>query len=335
MDVFQQHLIDLLTAMIGGLLRPVLQIASAGDNRLFWLYLLAATAIVYGLYRFRAPLPGEPRDHGFLGFLLPRAVWRHQSAQTDVGLVLISSVLLSVLLAPLLVTAGSVSAWLVERLAPEIAAQPLQVWQLAVFAVTLLIVDDFAKFLGHALMHRVPALWELHKVHHSAEVLTPITAYRFHTLETLFMCLVVGLAMGAANAAFILAWGPEISLVTLFQANIGLVLFNLLGGTLRHSHIWLSYGPRVERILISPAMHQIHHSDDPKHFDRNLGYHLAIWDRLYGTHYRPAGFEALSFGLGEETARLRSVPANLLRPLGAAAGHLIPRARHRKPTTSG
>lgn len=326
---FQQLLIDLLTDLVGGLVTPFVHVGLSGDNRLFWLYLLVATAIAFVLYRYRDAKPGEIRDRGFLGFLLPRAVWRHQSAQTDVGLVLISSVLVSVLLAPLLVKAGAVSAWLVSQATPSAAAGPLLGWQLAVFTATLLVVDDFAKFLGHTLMHRIPALWELHKVHHSAEVLTPITAYRFHPLETLLMSLVVGLAVGATNAAFVIAWGPELSLVTLFNANLGLVLFNLLGGTLRHSHIWLSYGPRLESLLISPAMHQIHHSSDPKHHDRNMGYHLAIWDRLFGTHYRPEGFEALTYGLGEETVRLRSVPANLLRPLGGFARQLLPTRRSR------
>jgi sterol desaturase/sphingolipid hydroxylase (fatty acid hydroxylase superfamily) len=75
------------------------------------------------------------------------------------------------------------------------------------------------------------------------------------------------------------------------------LLFNHLGANLRHSHIPLSFG-RLERWLLSPAQHQIHHSADPRHHDKNFGTFLAFWDHWAGSHH--PGDEAasgLTFGL--------------------------------------
>ena len=71
---------------------------------------------------------------------------------------------------------------------------------------------------------------------------------------------------------------------------------------LRHSHIWLSWGDRIEGWLISPAQHQLHHSVEPRHFDRNLGSALAIWDRWFGTLVKASSVtRPPDVGLGNET----------------------------------
>jgi sterol desaturase/sphingolipid hydroxylase (fatty acid hydroxylase superfamily) len=92
------------------------------------------------------------------------------------------------------------------------------------------------------------------------------------------------------------------------------VAFNIFGGVLRHSPVWLSFGPTMERYLISPAMHQIHHSEKVEHFDKNMGGALAIWDRMFGTHYIPNGREVDKFGIGEETQDFRSLAVIYMRP---------------------
>ena len=81
--------------------------------------------------------------------------------------------------------------------------------------------------------------------------------------------------------------------------NLLLIIFYLFGYNLRHSHVWLSYGPFFSRIFISPAQHQIHHSSSPAHFDKNLGFMFAFWDGLFGTLYIPKKKENIIFGLGE------------------------------------
>ncbi len=73
-------------------------------------------------------------------------------------------------------------------------------------------------------------------------------------------------------------------------------VFNITGAALRHSNIWLSYGPILSRIIISPAQHQIHHSTDEKHFNKNYGEMFALWDWMFGTLYVPKEREILHFG---------------------------------------
>lgn len=327
MDVLQQ----IQTGMATGLIEPFVKVAQAGYYRLFWPYVIVATAIAYVVYR-RARAAHEPEaGRGFLAFLLPRAIWRNRSAASDIGILLITSVVIAVAVTPNMPKPAAVAEWLLAGLGLEaraVAGAPSTV-QLVTFTVVLLVVGDFARFFIHYLMHRVPALWEIHKVHHSAEVLTPFTAFRFHPIETALTIFTVTCFAGIANAAFILVWGEGLELITLFNANVGLVVFNLLGGVLRHSHVWLSFGPRIERYLVSPAMHQIHHSCEARHLDRNMGYHLSIWDRMFGTVYIPQGHERFRLGIGEENPAYRSVTANMLRPLIGFPKALIPSAQRR------
>lgn len=320
---------DILTTIMTGLIEPFVKVAQLGHFRLFWPYLIVATAIAYVLYRRARAAHETEAERGFIAFLLPSAIWRHRSAATDIGVLLVGSVIFAGALAPLLPATTAVTTWLLDHIAPAAVLAPASpsILQLVVFTAVLLVVGDFARFFIHYLMHRVPALWELHKVHHAAEVLTPFTAYRFHPIETAVTGLTVTCLAGAANATFILAWGEGLEVVTLFHANVGLIVFNLMGGVLRHSHVWLSFGPRVERYLVSPAMHQIHHSCEARHLDKNMGYHLSIWDRMFGTIYVPKGRERFRLGIGEETPRLRGVTASMIRPLIGAAKALVPFTR--------
>jgi sterol desaturase/sphingolipid hydroxylase (fatty acid hydroxylase superfamily) len=169
----------------------------------------------------------------------------------------------------------------------------------ALFTIALFVADDFTRFLLHWMMHKVPALWALHRVHHSAEVLTPITIYRVHPLESFFYSLRLILAQGIVLGIFFYGFGMRLSAWEVAGANAITYCLNLAGANLRHSHVWLSFGPWLEYLFISPAQHQIHHSEQPEHFDRNFGAFLAIWDLLFRSLYRAAGQRRPSgFGLG-------------------------------------
>ena len=74
----------------------------------------------------------------------------------------------------------------------------------------------------------------------------------------------------------------QISQYTLFGVGIVSFLFLGLGANLRHSHVKLKYPSFLERIFISPYQHQIHHSRDPKHHNKNMGGKFALWDWFFG-----------------------------------------------------
>lgn len=90
--------------------------------------------------------------------------------------------------------------------------------------------------------------------------------------------------------------------------------WNATGSNLRHSHVWLSYPRWLSHLLISPAMHQVHHSADPRHHDKNLGNIFALWDWLFGTLYLPERVEPVSFGLGDAGAGHETLRGLYARP---------------------
>lgn len=81
------------------------------------------------------------------------------------------------------------------------------------------------------------------------------------------------------------------------------LVLGLLDTHLRHSHVWFSYGPVFNRLFMSPAHHQIHHSVDPCHWKKNFGVKLSIWDGLFGTHYHPGHPEVRQVGLLDAAPR--------------------------------
>src|SRR5262249_45836677 len=147
-------------------------------------------------------------------------------------------------------------------------------------------VADFVKYIFHHLFHKVPFFWEFHKVHHSAETLTPFTNYRIHPVEHV-AAYILFVFMGSFNGIIHYLFGPNLQFLSIFGVDLIFFLVLLLLPNLNHSHIWLQYPPWLSRILVSPAQHQIHHSKDPKHYDKNFGGILSCWDYLFGTLYSP------------------------------------------------
>ena len=72
----------------------------------------------------------------------------------------------------------------------------------AIYSLTLFVVWDFSRFALHWLMHKVPALWEFHQVHHSATELSPLTHHRIHPLESVLYALRGALATGSTAGFF-------------------------------------------------------------------------------------------------------------------------------------
>ena len=190
--------------------------------------------------------------------------------------------------------------------APESQVSPsfmTFVWITIFFGVA----NDLAYYIVHRVSHESPLFWPFHKLHHSAEYLTPLTAKRNHPVFDLvfkiFSALLTGIAGGVIFGVFGVA-----DIVMIFGVSLTIAFFNFAGGALRHSHIWIDYGPVLDRIFISPAQHQIHHSSAPRHHDKNYGLILAIWDWMFGTLYVPRGREELEFGIADENGTLYPQP---------------------------
>ena len=284
----------------------------SGQVRYFWFYSLSGIAFGYVAHR----LSGDRTP--FHRILFTSEAWLSRSAINDYGMVIINP-LVKFLALTWIVTHFSqlVGAGfsLIESAGVTGKVTGVDTVFLSVcLTVSLFLVDDFLRWALHYIEHRVPVLWEFHKVHHSAESLNFITAERFHPVEILFLGICMAFGAMLVNGIFILFFGDTLTVTSVAGANVLFVAFNVIGGVLRHSPVWLSFGPRLERWLISPAMHQIHHSEDPRHFNKNLGGALAIWDRMFGTLYIPEGRETISYGIGEENREYRSLTALYLLP---------------------
>ncbi len=137
----------------------------------------------------------------------------------------------------------------------------------------------------------------------------------------------IAISTGITFVALTYVFGPCTGHYTLLNSNIALMIFLLTWGHLRHSHLWIPLRGIAGRLLQSPAHHQIHHSTDPRHFDKNLGFALAVWDWVFGTLYIPARErEVIEFGLGAEGDRAdyATVTRSIARPFVRAGERLAP-----------
>jgi sterol desaturase/sphingolipid hydroxylase (fatty acid hydroxylase superfamily) len=229
------------------------------------------------------------------------AYWLSRSSLYDVFLLIFNTVMRLTLIVPYL---GShlavtvlVGGFLQEHVgdAPDLHLGWL--WIALIFSVSFLILDDLSRFLLHFCMHRFDILWYFHKTHHSATVLTPLTIFRVHPLEHFLYFSRRLVVFGFVTGIFIWLFSNRLSGLQILGVDMFGVLFNFAAANLRHSHIWISFG-RLERIFISPAQHQIHHSVGSSHV--NLGSIFSFWDGFLGTRMYSGKKRDLEFGLGVE-----------------------------------
>ncbi|WP_341891217.1 sterol desaturase family protein [Variovorax sp. YR752] len=277
---------------------------------------------------------------GFLKFLVPGEVFLHPSAKLDYRFFLVNQIVMGhlqlgrwvgALVALLLVSDGTTSALrAVFGAAPALDSPGFAV--LLGFTIVNLLAWDFAKYLAHYLTHKVPVLWEFHKVHHAAEVLTPISAFRAHPLDIMFDFLLRSLSTGVVGGVYGYLYPgslPELSILG-FNA-VAFVLYYWIAH-LQHSHIPLGYG-RLSYLLVSPVMHQVHHSCEVQHWDKNFGFLFGLWDWLFGTIHVPHRGEPFRLGLPQGSDDYATVKQLYLTPFVGAA-RLITGARKPLPPRS-
>ena len=193
------------------------------------------------------------------------------------------------------------------------------------YTVCIFVAYDLGRFVSHWFLHHSPPLWELHKVHHSASALTPMTAWRVHPFEPIFINLVSIISTGFVVWVFHHLVGTSITVYQFLGMHVFLALVNFVDN-LRHSPVWISYGGLLNRWLISPAHHQLHHSLEDRHMGCNLGATFAIWDRYAGTLICPQQTkESFRIGLPQiDTVEHTSLRSIYLYPLTSAYRALAP-----------
>jgi len=277
-------------------LSPLFYVLST-EKRVFWGYLL-----VNGLLALLVLSQQKERIVGSLRKMFSKRVWLHPSVKLDVKLIFLNQWLWLLLIAPLLTSQVAIALssyrFLVDRFGPGDFVPSTLMGVSVIYSVTLFLIDDFTRFYIHRLYHQHPRLWRFHAVHHSATLLTPFTLYRMHIVEMLINSCRSLLVFGLCGGIFIYLVDGKITPVEILGTSIFGFLFNIAGSNLRHSHIWLGWG-FIERWVLSPAQHQIHHSAHPQHFNKNYGVMIALWDRWFNSWVPSKGETVTQFGLNE------------------------------------
>lgn len=191
----------------------------------------------------------------------------------------------------------------------------LPVW-VAVIASMLLL--DLAIYLQDVLFHAVPWLWRLHRMHHADLDFDTTTGLRFHPVEILLSMAIKLAVVGAIGA-------PPVAVLAFEIILNATALFN-------HANIRLptAVDSALRLVLVTPDMHRVHHSSDPRETNSNYGFSVPWWDRLLGTYVaQPAkGQKGMEIGLEQfRTARDLWLDKMLFQPLRGPAKGSAPTRR--------
>ncbi len=139
---------------------------------------------------------------------------------------------------------------------------------------------DLVIYTQHVVFHHVPLLWRMHRMHHADLDIDVTTGVRFHPLEILLSLAIKMVAIAALGipAAAVLIFEVVLNASSMFNhGNVALPA-------------WLE--PLARRLVVTPQMHEIHHSALRMETDSNFGFNLSVWDRLFATYRdKPAAGE--------------------------------------------
>ena len=262
--------------------------------------------------------------HESIKKIFDKAIFFSKSAKSDYLLFFLNQIIMSVL-SPLLITQLAIATAIfyylhsVSWLEPGILKNTPLVLITTLFTVFHFVIEDFSKYIVHRFMHKWPLLWAVHKVRHSATCLTPMTVFRTHPLEGVIFSLRGAITQAISISLFVFFFGSNVDIASILGANIFIFVFNVAGSNLRHSHIDISYWKWLERIIISPAQHQVHHSVLTRHHDKNFGVALAIWDWMFGSLHHSEKIDDLTLGVDlnqkEETHKLYNLYIDPLKEI--------------------
>ncbi len=261
--------------------------------------------------------------------LFPRWLWRNASSRADVGFLLLNVFALGILVGWAVISSRAISHAVSGALADSFGVLPKtglnSFTSKLIVTVSLFLAYELAYWIDHYLSHRIPLLWEFHKVHHTAEVLSPLTVFRVHPVDSVVFYNILGILVGVTGGA--LSYLQLGSPFAVGNTNVILLAFIFVTVHLQHSHVWIAATGPLGRVILSPAHHQIHHSDNPIHFDKNFGSCLSVWDWLFGTlHVPERKRERLNFGVATRARTHHTAIGGLITPFIRAGERLRPAA---------
>lgn len=271
-----------------------------GDFKVLVVSLLAFVAfgVIFALFT-RVRHADAPKA-GLVQRIFPPEHFKSQHTRVDFFVFVLNKILwvpAIVAVTSFLVVQATAST-LLEALFGEPARQHAHSW--LTFAPQFLVAylgAEFAFYWVHRVLHTNKVLWGFHRGHHSGEVLTFLTGERNHPLEMLLQITVASLFGGSAMALLLYGMGMAMHPALPMALFITAILVEFMD-KLHHSHFRLSFGP-LNYAFISSAMHQIHHSAETRHRDKNFGGTSSLFDWMFGTLYIPEQSDEFRLGLND------------------------------------
>ena len=182
---------------------------------------------------------------------------------------------------------------------------------LVIVALSVIALDMMI-YLQHVMVHAVPALWRLHRMHHADTDIDVTTGSRFHPIEIILSMLI--------KFSAIVVLGAPVVAVLIFEV--------LLNATAMFNHSNVKLPATLDRLLriliVTPDMHRVHHSINDFETNSNFGFNLSIWDHLFGTYQaQPVeGHTNMTIGIKQfRDTKWLSLPRLLLIPFVGGEGN--------------
>lgn len=265
----------------------------------------------------------------FLGVFVSMGVWELIAPRrglstskakrwvTNIGIVVINTIVVR-----LLFSAAAVGTAVLAN-QNDWGVLNLLIWPSELEVFLAIIALDFIIYLQHVMFHAIPVLWRLHMVHHADLDLDVTSGARFHPIEII-------LSMGIKLASVVLI-GASAEAVVIFE-----VLLNATA-MFNHSNVRIPkpLDQLLRYIIVTPDMHVIHHSVRREETNRNFGFNLPWWDRLFGTYLSEPqkGYQEMTIGLDQfrDPGRLTLAKILVLPFSGNTGGYAFTQDEQDKP----
>ncbi len=302
-------------------------IVTSPESNFSALSLLSAFCVAAAFLCIRRGRKRPIRLAALVRALVPKRWLSSPSVRADIGLLLFNTFIGGALLGWAILSADAVNA-AADRMLDAVSGKapllevPRGVF-VAIVTVAVYLGYELGYYIDHWLKHRIPFLWQFHRVHHSAEELTPFTNARMHPVGAVIFANITGPCVGLFGSLASHVFAAPGAPVPVGGINAIMIAALFLILHLHHSHVWIPFTGTLGKLVLSPAHHQLHHSTDPRHFNRNLGATLAVFDWLAGTLLVPdRKRERLRFGAGPYGYDPHSVTGMLVMPFVEAAAEL-------------
>lgn len=175
---------------------------------------------------------------------------------------------------------SAITSWFNPIYKSIIPEDPSNLFILVVTVVAILLTD-FINYIKHRMQHEIPFFWDLHEFHHSATEMTILSKDRETPLQDIFLGIIflpftlilVCLTNEYLNQGYL---GSFFLLASYFS-------FSYLNEALAHSSLKVIFSKPFSYIFMSPSLHWLHHSDNPKHYNSNYAPNFVFWDKIFGT----------------------------------------------------